>query len=753
MLAVIMAPAAVAQADATWTGAATSSEWSNTANWTGATPPTHSNTAAGTLVFPTLGTCGTCYTSHNGLTGISATGLVLSNNTRQYKIQGNRFTVGTGGINYTPGGGTGDVINAPLALSAGAQTWVVGSSTNGYNSLTLLGGITGPTSAVVTISTPRSDVFLDSDMEVGPVTSNGPGTLHIGGAPGTGHPGSVNGTDAQPLTIRGGGLIPNPGSKSGPLTMNTGTTLLMGTNSTNTGTTTLAVTGAASLSSSTTTKTFIDANGSTPGTSFSQLSASGNITLGGKLIVGQGLSSGSCVALNNGDVATLVSTTGTLSGTFSNAPQGAVLTMGSSCQSTLPKVQINYTSSSVTATVVGSGSLSTSTSLAAPSPSSASTNQQVTLTATVSTSSVAPSGTVAFSANGSVISGCGSQPLVGSGSSATASCATSFAASSSPESLTATFNPASGSGQTGSTSSPQSLTVSQGSTSTGLGASDTSPAIGESVTYTATVTPGTTGAAEPGGTVAFQDGGSSISSCSAQSLTGSSTATCTVSYSSAGSHTITASYGGDANFTSSTSSPTTVTVQQATATFPTTAVLDSFSQAPGALSSNWQTPGLQDAGTVSVSASGQTAGSTGASSAIWKATTFGANQEAYLTVPVLPAAGHTFQVGGRVSSLTGSTVSMYFLQVTPSKNLWDLRKKLNGASSTSIKTFTAPFAAGDAAGLQLSGSTITAWHETGGNWTSVGTATDTSITAGGYVVFTLGDTTMRGGAFGGGNGS
>ena len=123
-----------------------------------------------------------------------------------------------------------------------------------------------------------------------------------------------------------------------------------------------------------------------------------------------------------------------------------------------------------------------------------------------------------------------------------------------------------------------------------------------------------------------------------------------------------------------------------------------------------------------------------------------------MTVPTLPATGGFLQVGGRVSSLTGSNVSMYFVRVTPSKNLWDLRKKLNGAGSTSMGTFTAPFAAGDSLGIKLSGSTISAYHEAGtGAWTSVGSVTDTSITAGGYLTFTLGDTTVRGGAFGGGN--
>ena len=186
-------------------------------------------------------------------------------------------------------------------------------------------------------------------------------------------------------------------------------------------------------------------------------------------------------------------------------------------------------------------------------------------------------------------------------------------------------------------------------------------------------------------------------------------------------------------------------------TFPSTTVLDSFVQPAGSLSTNWQSPALQDPGKVSVVASGQTGGSTGASSATWSHQLFGANEESYLTVPTLPAAGDYVQVGGRVSSLTGSNVSMYFVRVTPSKNLWDLRKKVNGAGSVSMGTFTAPMVAGDSIGLKLNGSMITAYHESGQSaWTQVGSVTDTSISAGGYLTFTLGDTTARGGAFGGG---
>jgi Bacterial Ig-like domain (group 3) len=754
--------AAAAQTNDTWTGAATSSAWSNATNWTAGVPPA----AAGVLTFPTLTGCAapkTCYTSKNGLSGNSVTGLVFSNTAGQYKLQGNALTVGASGITDNPGGRRGDVINAPLTLGA-AQTWAIGKGTgSAYDSLSLTGAITGSSSAL-SLTFPASsgaatgDLFVDSNMEVGPVTVSGVGGLHIGGCPTCNAPGSVNGSDGNAVLIHAGAkLVANPRSTVGPLTV-TGGKLLLGTNTTNTGATTLAANGAFSIDSASTTTTFINANGSTPGTDFSQLSATGNVSLAGQLVIGQGAAASGCVALTAGDVATLFTTTGTLSGTFSNAHQGAILTLSPSCASTAAKVQIDYTSNSVTATVVGA-TTATTTTLATPEPSPASTNQGVTLTATVATSTVAPAGTVAFSANGTAISGCTSQPVTASGSSGTATCTTSFAAAGSPESLTATFTGSAGSGQASSSSSPaQTLTVNKGSTTTTLGASNTSPTVGANVTYTATVTPGMSGASKPSGTVAFLDGGSPISSCTAQPLTAgasSSTATCTVSYPTPGSHTITAGYGSDANFTGSPSSATTVTVQPATTTtFPTTSVLDTFSLSAGPLSGNWQSPALQDASTVSIASSGQTVSSGGAASAIWKATTFGANQEAYMTVPVLPAAGDFCQVSGRISSLTGSTVSMYFLRVTPSKNLWDLRKKLKGGASTSMGTFTAPFAAGDSAGLQLDGSTITAWHESGtGSWTSVGSVTDTSITAGGYVSFTLGDATMRGGAFGGGTSS
>lgn len=117
--------------------------------------------------------------------------------------------------------------------------------------------------------------------------------------------------------------------------------------------------------------------------------------------------------------------------------------------------------------------------------------------------------------------------------------------------------------ETTSKGRPATETTSKGRTATILRASSTSPAVGETVTYTATVQPEKPGATEPSGPVEFLDGGASIGTCPAQPLAqggSSSTATCQIKYPGAGSHSIEASYGGDPNFMGSSSAAQTMTV-------------------------------------------------------------------------------------------------------------------------------------------------------------------------------------------------
>ncbi len=204
--------------------------------------------------------------------------------------------------------------------------------------------------------------------------------------------------------------------------------------------------------------------------------------------------------------------------------------------------------------------VTTSTALSAD-PANPVTNRVVVLTATVSPASPVPAGTVTFENGTTPLSGCSSVPVTFNGSVYTATCQASFEASTSPESITATFTPNDSSAETAS-SATLPLTVGRDSTATALQASNMTPTTGTPVTYTAVITPVHTGPAEPAGSVRFLDGTVPVTSCSARAVTPgspSSTASCTVTYTGTKAHTISAAYSGNGNFAGSTSSAVTVT--------------------------------------------------------------------------------------------------------------------------------------------------------------------------------------------------
>ena len=85
-------------------------------------------------------------------------------------------------------------------------------------------------------------------------------------------------------------------------------------------------------------------------------------------------------------------------------------------------------------------------------------------------------------------------------------------------------------------------------TSTALSSNANPAVVGQPVTYTATVTP-----VPNGGSVYFSDNGVAVSGCSGVFIdTTTGRASCTVTYSDVSSHSVTAQYGGDVSFGSST---------------------------------------------------------------------------------------------------------------------------------------------------------------------------------------------------------
>ncbi len=192
------------------------------------------------------------------------------------------------------------------------------------------------------------------------------------------------------------------------------------------------------------------------------------------------------------------------------------------------------------------GSPSATTLISSLNPSAL--GQAVTFTATVTSSATGtPTGTVTFQDGASAL---GTGTLSGGTATFTTSGLTAGT-----RSITAIYG--GDANFAGSTSPVLTQTVNKAASSTSVVSSNSPSNRGAAVTFTASVTSPVTGT--PTGTVTFQDGASALGT---GTLSGG-TATFTTSGLTAGTHSITAIYGGDANFAGSTSPVLTQTVNKA----------------------------------------------------------------------------------------------------------------------------------------------------------------------------------------------
>jgi Tol biopolymer transport system component len=193
--------------------------------------------------------------------------------------------------------------------------------------------------------------------------------------------------------------------------------------------------------------------------------------------------------------------------------------------------------------VTPAGSVPTQTALSSSANPSVS-GQLVRYTATVTSDAGTPTGTVAFTDGGVGISGCGSRPLSGG----VATCEVTYAAPGT-HSIRAAYTPSSSDLQP-STSSVLTQTVNKAATTTRLEVSPNPTAPSQEVTLTATVTMNAPGSGTPTGTVTFFDGTTVLGT---RTLDGSGRAILLTSSLSPGTHSLTASYGGNGSCLASTS--------------------------------------------------------------------------------------------------------------------------------------------------------------------------------------------------------
>ena len=322
-------------------------------NWQGGTAPT-AGEEVGTLTFPRLTSADceleepadACYVSFDNLAGVSAEALALDDGD-DYLLFGEGITIGEGGLTATPASGSsgeaGDVLEVPIHLSA-SQEWHIAGHLGGVlgeNGLLLASPISGSGDELTLDLHNEPLLFLaETDTEVGPVKIEGPNTS-AGAINGVVVllDGAVNSTDKQPVHLshilfEGSGAL-------GPLTTSD-TAFEVGT----------PVEGvevtSAKLDPASDAVFNIAFPGATASSDYSQLKSHGAIELAGsqiEVVVRKPSEGESCPTLLPGQTFTFVSTTGSLTGAFSNAPSGGPeipITFGPGCPKKTQTMRIAY---------------------------------------------------------------------------------------------------------------------------------------------------------------------------------------------------------------------------------------------------------------------------------------------------------------------------------------------------------------------------------------------------------------------------
>ncbi len=502
-------------ATSTWTGAV-SNLWSVAGNWQNSTLPATGND----LVFPA-----------------GAANLTNTDDLAKETSFGSLMLSGSG---YTISGST------DLTFTS-----IEDSSTSGTN--TVSAPITGSVTPTVTVDNSGETLVLAGVISgTAGLNTAGSGTLQLTQA------NTYTGT----TTVQAGMLLVNGAQASSPVTIDSGATLggtgtvgsitaAGGTLSpgdsapgilTDSGTLTLDANGTGNASNFA-----VELNGTTAGTGYTQLQATGPITL---TAANLNITLGSSFVAAANQTFTILDNTGSsaINGTFSGLAQGSIVTVSG------VSFEVGYAQTSPTANNVVLTELAASSTTLASLTASPVFGQSVSLQATVTGTAggATPTGNVEF--------------LTGSvslGTAALSSGVATLAVTSLPvaaNSITADYL---GDSNYGTSNSPAiTVTVAQASASAAVTFMPASPIFGQSVTLTATVAAVSPGAGTPTGTVTFFSGTTSLGT----GTLSSGVATLDTTALPAATNSITAQYAGDTNFTGVTSPAVDLAVTQASTT-------------------------------------------------------------------------------------------------------------------------------------------------------------------------------------------
>jgi hypothetical protein len=324
--------------DFTWTGGAlpASGHWSSATNWLGGKAPTP-NTTIGTVAYTPSGCCDLSQDDVSGLT----IGKIEAINAEEDGITGDAFTLGAGGIVAEPANSPGGLFSIanPIMLAT-SQTWTIGGTDERSPEFEDSGPLSGEQSNLTVNITNTSGASFDDPYhltspndEIGDFEVNGTERTSSGGFVERSlillGAGKFNREDDHPLIFNHVELQNE--AETGPITLNhsamtfggsaTGPVIAIDSELGPYGVSSLP---SLSMDASSEFSVHIEPSGTEAGADYDQLTASGAVSLNGSQLhlwaTGNGPPGNECPPRPAGQVLTLISTTGTLSGAFGNAP-------------------------------------------------------------------------------------------------------------------------------------------------------------------------------------------------------------------------------------------------------------------------------------------------------------------------------------------------------------------------------------------------------------------------------------------------
>lgn len=169
--------------------------------------------------------------------------------------------------------------------------------------------------------------------------------------------------------------------------------------------------------------------------------------------------------------------------------------------------------------------------------------------------------------------------------------------------------------------------------------------------------------------------------------------------------------------------------------FPTTStILDNFNRADGYLTSPWALGHSYLGSNLMLISTNQLRGSGSYIICYWNSSTYGANVEGYVTVVVNTTISNDGPyLCARLQQPGTGTLDGYCVAIENSGHSWKILRIDNGVTTQLGATVDPSSASGDKAGIEIIGSTITAYRYNGTSWSSVASRSDSTYSGTGYL--------------------